>query len=291
MQLNQLRYFLEVYRCENFTRAAKNLHISQPTITVAMRELEEELGISLFHRIKQRVYMTNAGRIFYNELERIMKDLDELTERMKDLGGQKNLVKIGIPPMMGTFLFPRIYKGFKEIYPQVELEVIEDGALEVQRLVQEEALDIAMMLEESCSTEFDIRFKPIMKSRFVFYTNMENELAKLNSISIRHISEAPLVLFNRGFYVNSMVHKAFREIGAMPNIVLLTGQINTIKRFVSENIASSIMLDECINDTDNIITVPIDDFSNVTIGMGWKRKRLLTKDVANFIKFVDSLSI
>ena len=84
MKLSQIRYFLEVAKYRNITQASKKLYVSQPTITVAIKELEKELEIDLFHREKQRIFLTDDGNFFYEEALQIVERLDNLVEVVKD---------------------------------------------------------------------------------------------------------------------------------------------------------------------------------------------------------------
>lgn len=288
MRFVQLRYFLEVCKKGNMTRAAASLHVSQPTVTTAIRDLEEELGVNLFHRIKQRIYLTNEGNYFLNELEPIINQLDMLVGNMNDLGNKKNHVKVGIPPMMGSFLFPDIFAGFRAAHPEIKLEIYEYGALEIQKLVADEVLDLAIMIEEGLTGQ-DITYKTIRKTYFRFYTNQNHRFADKESLAYVDLKGEPLVMFGTGFYINQVITSGFEKAGITPNIVLLTSQINTIKRFVTENIASTFLIEDCVTPGDNLKMIALDDPSPATIVIGWKTGRHLYSDAVRFVKFVDNL--
>ena len=288
MKLAQLRYFMEVYRLENLTQAANNLHISQPSVTVAIRELEQELGVSLFYRTKQRIYPTDAGHYFYNNLENIIGDLDHLVLDMKNMVSRR-IIKLGVPPMMGTFLFPSIFQSFKSAYPEIDLDLVEDGVPMVQKLLLDDQLDFAFVLG-SILNRADIEFIPIRKCRYVLCVHPSHPLSGQSVVSIRDIVNEPLALFNHGFFANMLVTQTFRDIGATPNTVLISSQIDTLKRFVVENLAATILLEDCVFDTDQISTIQVAEFAPTYAGIGWKKKRTFTKEVQKFIRFAETLA-
>ncbi len=288
MRLTQLRYFREVCREGNVTRAAVNLHVSQPTVTTAIRELEQELGVNLFHRIRQRIYLTSEGNYFQQELEPILGQLDVLVGNMNDLGNKKNHVKVGIPPMMGSFLFPDIFAGFKAAHPEIKLEIYEHGALEMQKLVADEILDLAIMIEEGLVGQ-DITYKTILKTNFRYYVNPGHRLAGKEYVDYADLNGEALVMFGTGFHVNKVVTAGFEKAGVTPNIVLLTSQINTIKRFVEENIATTFLIEDCVTARDGLSMIPLKEPSPVTVLIGWKTGRHLYSDAVRFIRFVDQL--
>lgn len=288
MRLLQLRYFLEVCKYSNITKASESLHVAQPTITVAIKDLEHELGISLFHRVKQRLYLTEEGEYLQTRLNDIIHDLDALTEDVRSMANSKTNIKIGIPPMMGSFLFPIIFSKLQSVKPNVHLEIVERGALEVQELLKKEQLDIAMLIEENLSQK-DISFKAIMKSSLMLVTNTENPLAKYTEISMSQLSKENLVLFDESFYVNQVIMESFSKINIKPNIILETSQLNTIKSFAREGIASSILIGDCILPEDNLVKVKITDLDDITIGIGYKESRILSNDFISLINFMSKL--
>lgn len=288
MRLLQLRYFLEVCKYSNITKASEILHVAQPTITVAIKELEQELGVSLFHRVKQRLHLTSEGKYLQEKLDIIIEDLDKLAEDVRSMGNSKTNIKIGIPPMMGAFLFPIIFSKIQSVNPNIHLEIVERGALEVQDLLKKEHLDLAMLIDENLS-HGELAFKPIMKCSLVFATNSQNPLAKAKEISISEIANEPLVLFDKSFYVNQVISQSFSKIAVNPNIILETSQLNTIKNLVGNGMASSILISDCIFPEDNMSQIPIKELADITIGIGYKQSRILSSDFVSLIDFMAKL--
>lgn len=287
MRLSQIRYFLEVCRCNNITKAAKNLYVSQPSVTVAIKDLEEELGINLFNRIKQRIFLTEEGKFFYEESLKIVSKLDNLLEVVKDMGEKKNNVKIGVPPMIGSFLFPNIFVGFRESFPEINLEIYEYGTMESRELLLKEELDLVITTGERFKPN-EINFYTILKTSYGFYVGKENHLSKKEKISFKDIKDEPLILFNKGFYINRIVMKEFDKLGVKsPNIILETGQVETLKKFISKGIAAGFLTKDCVEDFDNLIELPFDTPMPITIGLEWKKDQYLRSDVANFIKYIN----
>ena len=108
MKLNQLEYFCAVCRYHSITRAAEELYVTQPTISVAIRELENELKLRLFHHEKNRISLTKEGEAFYRRAEALLKETRAVVTEFSSLGEQEMPIRIGIPPLMfsgedGTF--------------------------------------------------------------------------------------------------------------------------------------------------------------------------------------------
>ena len=105
MTLNQLRYFCTASRCHSITRAAEELYVTQPTISVAIRDLEIEFGISLFYRKGNKLILTEEGEELYNKATYILQYCNELQADYSSMARVKPPLRIGIPPMLSTVFF------------------------------------------------------------------------------------------------------------------------------------------------------------------------------------------
>ena len=112
MELRQLEYFQMASRLKNITRAAERLRVSQPNITVAIKKLEAELGIQLFDRSQKQLSLTPEGTVFLGRVEVALRNIQDAVLEVNDYKQlQKGTIKIGIPPMMGAYLFPKIFSS------------------------------------------------------------------------------------------------------------------------------------------------------------------------------------
>lgn len=98
MKLHQLQYFQEVCTQNSITKAAESLHISQPAVSNAIKELEEEFHLKLFKRVNKKLILTKEGAYFLLEVEELLNKSDALTEKMRRLGDRKSIVRLGLPP-------------------------------------------------------------------------------------------------------------------------------------------------------------------------------------------------
>ncbi|MFR7830251.1 MAG: LysR family transcriptional regulator [Blautia wexlerae] len=105
MTLNQLRYFCTASRCHSITKAAEELYVTQPTVSVAIRDLEIEFGISLFYRKGNRLILTEEGEELYNKATYILQYCTELQADYSSMARVKPPLRIGIPPMLSTVFF------------------------------------------------------------------------------------------------------------------------------------------------------------------------------------------
>ena len=114
MTLNQLRYFCTASRCHSITKAAEELYVTQPTVSVAIRDLEIEFGISLFYRKGNSLILTQEGEELYNKATYILQYCTELQADYSSMARVKPPLRIGIPPMLSTVFFPELLIAFHD---------------------------------------------------------------------------------------------------------------------------------------------------------------------------------
>ncbi|WP_156478575.1 LysR family transcriptional regulator, partial [Anaerosporomusa subterranea] len=146
MDLRQLEYFQTASRLKSITRAAEHLHVSQSTVTLAIQRLEDKLGILLFDRSQKQLLLTAEGQVFLPKIEDIMNRLqDAVAEMDKYRKLQKGTLSVGVPPMIGSFLFPEILAGFKKLFANIQLSTIEESSFTIRQLLERGELDLGIV--------------------------------------------------------------------------------------------------------------------------------------------------
>ena len=144
MNIRQLIIFRTVCQEKQFTRAGEKLYMTQPAVSRAIRELEEELGCPLFERMGRKIYITGAGQIFLEKTERLLDAYQQLTAPGA-FSEDKGPVRIGSSITIANFQLPVILKRFGEEWPQVPVEVTVERAADIERRLLSNAIDLAMM--------------------------------------------------------------------------------------------------------------------------------------------------
>lgn len=284
MTLKQLEYFLAVCKYENITRAAENLHVTQPSITTSIKNLEEYLGVELIDRSSKKISITQEGKLLAKRALDILKRVEDASEEIRDFGTmKKRIIRIGVPPMIGSFLFPEIFIEFSMKFPDIELKVVENGSLETKRLLENDEIDAAFIILESYD---QTEVKPIVKTEVQFCVNMENKLAQKDVISMEEIGCEPVIMLKEGFYHNRVVRERYSNSKVKPNIIYYSNQLDTIKSFVKSNIGSAFLIREIVNHENEIKSIPLKNPIEVNIGLVWKKKRYISEATRKFIDFL-----
>lgn len=284
MELRQLEYFQMASRLRNITRAAKRLRVSQPNITVAIKKLEAELGIQLFDRSQKQLSLTPEGAVFLSRVDTALRCLNDALIEVNDFKQlQKGVIKIGIPPMMGAILFPKIFSGFQTLHPGLDVMLFEEGSIVIREKLDQDELDFGIVITSNASSSLNIL--PMTRSQLIVCVPASSELAKKKKISNADIADSNLIVMKEGSYLRQIVQERLHSINVSPNIVLESGQITTIKGLVAHNVGIAFMLDFIADDSAGIASKPLEDPIFVDIGLAWKKDRYVSKAAQAFINF------
>ncbi len=285
MRLNQLEYFVKTVECGGANAAARELSVSQPAISAAIRELEEELGVPLFRRVRQQLILTEEGAAFYRRVGPLLIQLQVAVHQVQAMAGGPQALRLCLPPMIGMFMAPLILGEFVPAHPDLHLTISEAGTDSIQKMLLDGTADLGIMIGQS-PYNVGLEAVPLRETRYALFVGRQSPLAGRRLISFRDLAGEPLVLFDQGLYINALLHRQFRQEGVRPNIVLQTNQINTIKDFVGRSVASTFLIREVVKDADQLIEVPTDFSPPITIIAAWKKGRRPVGGALQLLRFL-----
>ncbi len=284
MKLSQLRYFIAVCHCGNITQAAREMNISQPSVSSAIKELELEFGVMLFERVNGRLRITKNGEQLLIRAHKLIKDSDEIVELMKNCGAEKTKVSVGVTPMISTFFLPGIYQRFLKVFPDTKLEVIEQGALELQELLDAEKIDFAVTIATAIDIN-DYNIRKLAGSEYCLCVGKKHPLATLEHVSYQDLSEVNLALLSGNTYHYEALMSRFKMHNITPNVIARSNQLQSVIRIVEGGAACSFMLKEAENVCD-IKAISFEDAIPAEISVVWGKKSIICKRALQFIRFV-----
>lgn len=290
MNFIQLKYFNEVCKWQSISKAAAALHVSQPTISIAIKEFEKETGLNLFRRIGKRLLLTDDGHIVWQKVVPFLANLDLLDKEIKDLSFNKHHIRLAVPPQIGVFILPLLFNEFKVLHPEIDLEIVETGGIDALSMLEADELDLSL-------TNYDNNFS----SNLTYHKLSDNEICFCickdkrnsfgNSITLKEAADSKLVLLNGNFFINRVIQSEFTRENISPNVILYSSQLHTIKNLVSTDIANTFLMKHAITPFENITTIPLNPPCFINSGIVSKKGRKLYKDEIILLNFIaDKLS-
>lgn len=216
VNLRQLKALITVARSGGFTKAARQLHLSQPGLTVQIRSLEEALGLRLLNRNKRSVSLTAAGVELVPSLERLMQELEAVLSNTHALATRTrgSLAMATLPSIAGTVL-PQVIAQFHKKFPSIQLRLKDAVGQRVVALVK--AGEVEFGIGTMARVDPELIFIKITSDnlKVIFPTNHALHKGR-GSVTLAQLSELPLVLTNTDTSVRALVDKAFDSIGQIP---------------------------------------------------------------------------
>jgi DNA-binding transcriptional LysR family regulator len=286
MTFNQLLYFVYAYELRSINSASKKLSISQPTISLSIKNLEQELSVELFDRSNNSFQSTAAGDFLYIKAKEILYKVDDLRKDISDYKTNVFTIKIGIGPMIGTILFPQIYKEFHSLNPNFRFEIQESGSLNIKTRVIEKSLDMGMVLLDTNERE-TYNIHHILKTELVFCVSSQNHLASKKTITVEDIKNEPIILMKEGSFQNPLVNQMYSDAGFKPRVLLYSSQPSVIKNFVSMNAGGAFLVREFITSNDrDVVGIPFEKPIELNIGLIWSKDAKLHKQARMFVEHI-----
>lgn len=286
MELKQLEFFISVAELGNMTKAAQQHYVSQPNITVAIKKLEDELGIELFKREYKKMTLTEKGHIFYNSIKQTLAQLQNAIDEIKDEKHKlSGTVTIGIPPMISAYLFTPLLNHFRQEYPQWELNVLVEGSVGVSERVLAEEADLGIVIIDSISPKLETI--PLFKSEHKLCIPSQHPFHAYKQIPFEYLKEESLILMKIDSVHRKKVLAHCEACGFLPKIVLSSNQIETNIDSVAKGVGLSFLLDIAKLNRTDVELISMEPPLTVTIGLVWRKNKYLsyaTKDLIHFIK-------
>lgn len=285
MDLRQLKVFAEIAQQKNFTRAAEQLHIAQPAVSMALRKLEEELELTLVNRQDKRVTLTAEGEVFLGHALRILEQCNSARVEMQELRGLlKGEVRLGIPPMMSAYYFPRLIKEFRHLYPHLQLSVYGEGAARIQRMISRGEIDMGVIA--GTDIREDLTSRRFLREEIVACVPPGHPLADHESLTHEEFLEQPLILFKEGYFMRELIEELSQDSGVQPEVVFETNLFSLVRSLVREGLGISTLLKMVVQGDSDIRGISFDPPLYLDLLIAWKSESYLSRANHAFVEFL-----
>ncbi|MEK3792722.1 LysR family transcriptional regulator [Paenibacillus sp. FSL R7-0204] len=236
MELRQLQYTLQIAAERNFSRAAEKLHIAQPSLSQQLSKLEKELGVLLFQRNTSSVELTYAGEKFVEQAQGIIDAVELLRQEMSDISQLRTgRVMVGSMPITGAHLLPHVLPVFKSKYSEVEITLLEDSSMNLEKLTASGQTDLSLL---SLPLEIPtLAYEVLGEERIDLAVPPGHLLAGREPQGIRtslaELKDEPFIVLKEGQGFRKMTVELCRQAGFEPRIVFESNNMETVQSLVA----------------------------------------------------------
>ncbi|RDK01595.1 LysR family transcriptional regulator [Paraburkholderia lacunae] len=285
LNLRDIRAFIAVAQTGNFTRAAAQLHLSQPALTVQIRRLEETVGARLFDRNSRNVALTPTGRELLPVLQKSLYDMEHVLLDARALGdGSTGTVRVACLPSFAASLLPDLIRAFKHDFPRVRFHIRDVVAGMVNTLVRNEEVDVGLTGGELSDSALEVLH--VGEDRLVVVCPQDHPLARKRRITLKDLVSVPLVLTARGTSVRAVVDAALANAHCTPEVSCEPTYMMTAVAMVRGGLGVTILPGSAreVLAEPNLVARPIDEPAFVRpIALIRKRGRTLSPATEAFV--------
>lgn len=286
MKLNQLKYFVEVVKDNNITKAARKLYVSQPAISKAINDLEKEFGCTLFIRYNNQLVLTDEGHHLYKLAIPLLKNANELVGEMAIFSKKTKVLTIGIPPMLGSFLISPLVKEYSSTHPDVELQIVELGSVANRKALIDQDVKLCLtIMPPNEILEPEINYDFITETKLLFAVSKSSPLASKKVIKYEEIEKHPLILMKEDTLQSSLITEEFSKRGLKPNVKVRTNQIYTIRELLINNSLGAFIFSQILDKDEKLQGIQLEEDIKLKILLVHNKNIALdavSKDFMNF---------
>jgi DNA-binding transcriptional LysR family regulator len=271
MDLRQIRYVEAVARRASFTRAAAELHVAQPSLSRAVRILEDELGLQLFDRTSRRVALTDAGEVFVARARKVLVDVDGLGDEMAEYSGAvRGRIRLGFPYHLEPRL-PKLLRVFVHENPLVDFSIIEEPGQQMLERLRNGELDVALSIITPDIDLSDLEYVTVREEPLVMVVARSDPLGALSVVSIKEIASRPYICPRLGTATRTWLDHVLAECGVQARIAFETNGLGAMIAFASIGLGATLLTQSLVAAFhDDVATIPISDAPLLRVALAWR---------------------
>ena len=286
----QMEYLLAIAKHKNITKAAEELHISQPSLSNQIIGLEKELGIALLERKKKRIFLTEAGQAFANHAQKILIDTGLLENLMTDYANlNTGSLRIGALSIMGPLKIPNLISKVRDDFPKAKITILEDGSNNLHKAVKDNVLDVAFVILNGRPDQ-EVAAINLGQSGIYAVLNKKHKLCHAKSITFKQLGEENLIVSGDSFVLQKIILEAMANKNTLGNVVCKCNQIESCLALVNSGMGISFCSKEVAEyfPFPNVVIKPLQPFFNRHIYLIYRKNPTYYPLLQEFIKYAQT---
>ncbi|MGX5377708.1 LysR family transcriptional regulator [Ligilactobacillus sp. LYQ135] len=278
MNIKDLKYFNALIESKNFSLVAQKFSVSQPTITMAIKRLEQEFNTKFFIRDQshKELLITEAGHQFYAHSSQIIKELEIANKEIQHANLHK--ITFGLPPIIGTYYFPKATPALLRHNLLNKLNIISRGSKFCHQMLLNGDLDLALLGTLNQIKHPGIVAELFGTSSFKIIVSKTHPWAHKKMVSLSELKNQPFIIQNESYIHNQALTKIAQMGHFHPNVIVQTDNINILKALVSENVGIGLLADIAIVPTEQLHSISINatEFPTFNMSIVYRTNHVLT---------------
>ncbi|MEQ9463907.1 MAG: LysR family transcriptional regulator [Haliea sp.] len=277
MDLRKLDIFRQVATQGSFSRAAEQLHMAQPAVSIAVRKLEEELGITLFDRGGRQVSLTAEGRTLLQQAVAILEQVAGLRATGGALRGLLlGELAIACPSMLATYYLPDLLGRFLVLHPQLRTNVTQAGTDLIRQWLLDDEIELGVISGSSPDIEADFITVPLVDEEIVLCVAEDHPWAGRSALPVAELHESPMVVYESGYFIRNRLDELCAAHGVSPDLRLQSNFLPLLIRMLKQGLGTTIGLAMLAQQEPGIVAVPFAEKPRIRLVLARRRQRSIS---------------
>lgn len=288
MTLLQLKYFQYVCKYDSISKASIKLHVSQPAVSVAISNLEQEFGVSLFTRENHSLKITDAGKLLLTLTSELLAGVDTIYTKMAEYSSNSNVLRISTVPFAFSDKFQSVLHEFRAENPGIQVRIYEYDAQTAIQKLKSGQVDIAMGVDNGQKPSF-VDGLIFSRSLSTFVVGANHPMASRKSCTMEELSHQSLIMTKEDSYITGKVKSYFENLGCEGNIFFYTASPSLISSMLQSGSDGAILSQLVSESIADCVTIPIEDPIPITHLLLWKHSEQLSTAKRLFIRKIQKM--
>lgn len=232
---------------KSFTRAAEDLNVTQPAVTIQVKSLEKSLNLRLIQQVGKKIQLTESGEFLYQYAEKIFDLVSDANEKMRDFKKlMRGTLRIGTTKNYARYIMPSLLSEFQRRFPGIKVILDEGNSEDMAKSVLEKKNELALISQ----LNLDRKIKSLFFStvEFVLVVSPEHRFSQRKSVSLRELNGEPVILREKGSGSRAAILRKFQEYGIWPSVIIEASSLDFIVGYVKQNKGVSFMFEPDIKE-------------------------------------------
>ena len=287
MDLRKLEIFVAVARLGSFSRAAESLHMAQPAVSIAVRKLEDSLGLALFDRSARRATLTAEGQRLLVHAEDVLNRVRALEASAGALGGLlQGELDIACPSMLATYFLPELLSDFLTQHPGLTASITQAGTREIEAMLLANGIEVGVTSADGATAGDELELIPLVREEMVVCVAADHPWSRRRFVRLGDLQDTPMVVYESGYFIRERLDALCREALVQPDLRLQSNFLPLLVRMVTRGLGVTVGLRIMAEQEPGIVGLPLRPRAEVPMALARRRGRVISRANQAFLDWL-----
>ena len=287
MNIRRLQIFESVARLGGFSRAAQELHMAQPAVSIAVKKLEEELGVALLDRAGRQLRLTAEGAEALAGGRQILFQADSLKQRVAEMAGlAKGELSLACPSMLATYFLPGLLSPFLKAHGGIQASVHQAGTQAIEAMLLAGEVELGVVIVDQVSPQLEVT--PLIQEEMVVCLHQDHPFAARAALSVEEAASLDLIMYEQEYFLRVTLDKLFAEAGIQPAYRMQTNFLPLIAGMVKQQLGATVALRMMAANEPELQAVSLQPGVSFQLGLARLKTRRLSSANSALVEWLES---